>query len=543
MTSARMLIEEASAWSFRCADLFDMKSLPNLKLLAGEDKLNNVISRVNIMEVPDIQNWAQANEFLVTTGYSYQNDMNAFLALIPRLVERGVAAFGIKPKRFIAEIPLAVIQCAEEHGLPLFELPESTIFSNVVREVMERVITLETHNILLLQRRLEQISELMLHGHDIPHILALLEAMVGNPICILDAFGRIIASPAQADYFNALGDRLRSFDARSSPKQSKMTLNGENGQLLSLHVFNLWETERDPILVLLPEKNGSCSELDLSTVSRILPLLNIRLSGENTYKLVRAKYLDDFLKDWLMGFIPSSEDLDMKGRLYGCGSLSDKHYRVAIVKFNSGSQPVPDSAILNGLNRSEQNSPYLFTALSGKLIALVPERVGNCKLTQEEMEPLAHIISSVCGTPDFSLCIGEPYGPLKLHEGYADTENLYTASCVSKENRQLVTWEQLGIYAVLSLLPKHANINKFLSRFIQPMISYDQTHHSSLIQTLQIYFRMGCNIKLTAQAMFTHYNTVVYRLDKIKTILGISFDDPEALLQLQLGLKIYEMGE
>lgn len=73
--------------------------------MAGECRLDNAISRVNIMEVPDIQNWAQANEFLVTTGYSHHHNMDAFLEIIPRLVERGVAALGIKPKRFITDIP------------------------------------------------------------------------------------------------------------------------------------------------------------------------------------------------------------------------------------------------------------------------------------------------------------------------------------------------------------------------------------------------------------------------------------------------------
>lgn len=194
MTPTGVSAEEASP-SFRCSDLYDMESLQNLKLLAGKDRLDNIISRVNIMEVPDIQNWAQANEFLVTTGYSYQNNMDAFLELIPHLVNRGVAAFGIKPKRFIAEIPQKIIDCAEAHGLPLFELPESTIFSNVVREVMEKVITFETRNILLLQRRLEQVSELMLHGYDMPGILEVVGEMIGNPISILNAFSQFIVSP------------------------------------------------------------------------------------------------------------------------------------------------------------------------------------------------------------------------------------------------------------------------------------------------------------------------------------------------------------
>ncbi|GJM70323.1 hypothetical protein HMSSN036_25390 [Paenibacillus macerans] len=195
------------------------------------------------------------------------------------------------------------------------------------------------------------------------------------------------------------------------------------------------------------------------------------------------------------------------------------------------------------LARSAPND-CLFTSIGGKIIGLLPQTANNgAGLTPEDTEPLFRHIADVCGTDAFSLCVGEASEPLAVKDSYIDAENLYTASCISKENARLITWERLGIYAVLSLLPKHVNVDKYLGRYVKPLVVYDEAHHSSLIQTLKVYFQMGGNIKLTAQNMYTHYNTVVYRLDKIKSLLGISFDDPEARLQLQLGLKIYEMGE
>lgn len=537
---------ESAALSFRCNDLFQMTSLPGLRLLAGERGLNNTISRVNIMEVPDIENWAQESELLLTTGYSHHHNMDAFLEIIPKLVDRGVAALGIKPKRFITEVPRQIIDCAEACGLPLFELPESTIFSNVVREVMERVISLETRTVMLLQHRLEQVSELMLHGHDMPQIIESIEDMVGNPLAILDAFGQLIASPRHEAYFRSFPERLRDFDSRSSPGHSELQWVDHDapGGGIQLHIFNLWETERDPILVLLAEAYVPCDGLVLSTISRILPLLNIRISGENTYKLVKAKYFDDFLKDWLAGVIPGPEELDIKGRLYGYEALSSSDYRMAILKFHADTPPAPDSAWIAELNRLAPGRG-LYTGIGGKIVALLPQATDRNQdmLSPENVEPLCRQLSQICGTESFSLCIGEVSSALDVHQGYIDTENLFTASCVSRTSSRVITWEQLGIYAILSLLPKHANVDKFLNRYMKPMVEYDEAHHASLVQTLKLYFQCGCNIRLTAGAMYTHYNTIVYRLDKIKALLGISFDDPEARLTLQIVMKIHEMGE
>lgn len=537
---------ESAAFSFRCNDLFQMNSLPGLRLLAGEGGLNNTISRVNIMEVPDIENWAQESELLLTTGYSHHHNMEAFLEIIPKLVDRGVAALGIKPKRFITEIPSELIDCAEACGLPLFELPESTIFSNVVREVMEKVISLETKTVMMLQHRLERISELMLHGHDMPQIIERIEDMIGNPLAILDAFGQLIASPRHEAYFQPFPERLRDFDSRSSPGHSELRFMDEEapGGGLQLHIFNLWETQRDPILVLLAEAYAPCDGLVLSTVLRILPLLNIRLSGENTYKLVKAKYFDDFLKDWLAGVIPGPEELDIKGRLYGYEALSSSDYRIAILKFHADTPSAPDNAWIAELNRLAPGSG-LYTGIGGKIVALLPQPKDRVQAMSfpENAEPLIGQIAQICGTDAFSLCIGEVSSALNVHQGYIDTENLFTASCVIRTSPRVITWEQLGIYAILSLIPKHANVDKFLNRYMQPMLEYDEAHHASLVQTLKHYFQCGCNIRLTAGAMYTHYNTVVYRLDKIKSLLGISFDDPEARLTLQIVMKIHEMGE
>ena len=45
----------------------------------------------------------------------------------------------------------------------------------------------------------------------------------------------------------------------------------------------------------------------------------------------------------------------------------------------------------------------------------------------------------------------------------------------------------------------------------------------------------------TAGAMFVHYRTISYRLEKIKQISGINFDDANEVLAVSNGLIIYKM--
>ncbi len=141
---------------FRVKDLLSLSSLEGIKVLAGWDSLGNIINNINVMEVPDVEDWVQKEEFLMTTGYMYRNHSERFLALIPKLKERGIAALGIKPKRYMDEIPAEVIECAQSYGLPLLALPAQTTFSLVIRETMEKILLSDL-------RKEERIVHQMLH--------------------------------------------------------------------------------------------------------------------------------------------------------------------------------------------------------------------------------------------------------------------------------------------------------------------------------------------------------------------------------------------
>jgi PucR family transcriptional regulator, purine catabolism regulatory protein len=57
-----------------------------------------------------------------------------------------------------------------------------------------------------------------------------------------------------------------------------------------------------------------------------------------------------------------------------------------------------------------------------------------------------------------------------------------------------------------------------------------------------MYFQVNRNMKQAAERLFTHYNTVIYRLERVKDILTMDLENPEIQLQLQLALKLHQMS-
>lgn len=109
--------------------------------------------------------------------------------------------------------------------------------------------------------------------------------------------------------------------------------------------------------------------------------------------------------------------------------------------------------------------------------------------------------------------------------------------------RAVIRYRDLGSYTVLSLLPmEHPEILRMEERFVKPIREYDTAHNTKLLETLSTYFGTEQNLRETAACMYTHYNTISYRMEKIRELLALPKWDAEIQLQLQIALKLWNMN-
>ncbi|MCD6290218.1 MAG: helix-turn-helix domain-containing protein [Anaerolineae bacterium] len=107
-----------------------------------------------------------------------------------------------------------------------------------------------------------------------------------------------------------------------------------------------------------------------------------------------------------------------------------------------------------------------------------------------------------------------------------------------EEKSRLVDAAELGVYRLLLPLEGSQVLRSFYQETIGALEAYDQQQGTDLIHTLEVYFQQLGNLSRTAEVMYVHRNTLVYRLERIAAILGIDLDDAETRLRLQLALKI-----
>lgn len=84
--------------SISIREALDTGALKKCKLIAGESGIDNQISLIDIMEIPDIIPWLKRNELLITTGYSLSKGTNTLSDLVTALHEAQSAGLAIKTR-------------------------------------------------------------------------------------------------------------------------------------------------------------------------------------------------------------------------------------------------------------------------------------------------------------------------------------------------------------------------------------------------------------------------------------------------------------
>jgi hypothetical protein len=70
---------------------------------------------------------------------------------------------------------------------------------------------------------------------------------------------------------------------------------------------------------------------------------------------------------------------------------------------------------------------------------------------------------------------------------------------------------------------------------------YDIIHKSDYCKTLEIYLKNHMNAMAASRELYIHRSTFLYRLDRIREIAGVDFDNRDMLFYLELSYRIIEL--
>lgn len=107
------------------------------------------------------------------------------------------------------------------------------------------------------------------------------------------------------------------------------------------------------------------------------------------------------------------------------------------------------------------------------------------------------------------------------------------------DERKPLYYADLSVYRLLFQLEHSPELIAFQEETLGPLLAYEGAE--DLIHTLEAYFEHNGNLSQTAEALFIHRNTLIYRMERIAAITSLDLDKPENRLAIQLALRINRM--
>lgn len=91
------------------------------------------------------------------------------------------------------------------------------------------------------------------------------------------------------------------------------------------------------------------------------------------------------------------------------------------------------------------------------------------------------------------------------------------------------------------LIGDRTDLGGYVRATLGPVLDYDQRRGTDLVDTLRAYFDCGTNLTRAKDVLHVHVNTVVQRLDRIASLLGDDWQQPNRALEIQIALRLHQL--
>ena len=134
------------------------------------------------------------------------------------------------------------------------------------------------------------------------------------------------------------------------------------------------------------------------------------------------------------------------------------------------------------------------------------------------------------------------YKNQELIEAIRDAKDAMEIGLSVDPEKNIFSFEEYGMYVMIRNVSRNENVMRYCHPAFLTLMGYDDEHEGSLLDTLEEFLRSGQSIKDTAENLYMHRNTVIYRLKKIEELTAVDLRDPETSFNLRFSFAIRKIG-
>jgi purine catabolism regulator len=480
-----------------------------LTLIAGAPGLGNEITWAHTSDLPRLWEWVTGGEIMMTNGLSIPADAAGQVELAESLVRAGASALAVGEKMHAPVLLPEFLAACDALPLPVINVPYPLPFIAIARSVAESSHLEETRR-LRLTARIYNLLRLAGAGDHWQKLLQGVATELNSRLFVVD---RRCLHPWHPD-----GEALPATLARKlTPligQASAVTKNFQWQRIGDEHILMMdIPTHPNALLVVLPATDPhpdavvllhAATVLGLALSRTVLALENrLRLGAEFLMRAFDGRYGIPELENRLTDFeIPAPEFLMVS-------MSSDQGHRLANVHADLWRHGFPTACL----------------STSGKLHLAVSQECSA--------ELLRHVV-----TPDVRIGISTPATAAGIQKALQESQ--WALGTTGSTGEQLIRYSEGPSWLGMT---SHEEGKALVDRLLGPIIEYERGRQPDLIRTLKTYLDTQRSWQKTATALFTHRQTIIYRIRKISELTGLNMTETSTLAQLWFALQIHQAME
>ena len=540
--------------------LLESEQFPKMKLLCGEKGLDLEVKGIRIIEIEDMERYLTGGEILITSFQVYLscNDREVEQHF-EDLVKSDISGFIVKKRKEYdptgRRLSLLEKHC-KKYEIPLVEISEDSYYWGIIRYVIMQVFDKATARLKYFKITHDNFNTFILNNNGscntASNIIKFLSVMIENPVVLYYGNLNCMVSTNSDNSKLILSDEIQPYKPNIITKfQYMKQMKGSCVQYVVKFAI-LSEVE---IYITITEENRGLTELDYMAIENAIINLQYGFLSEFAQDEVKKKYQRDLIHNILNGLLSSKEMTEAASQL---GMKESDTYRVVdfhTIKNNVQSKYTKEQLHEVGVIEGELKHLLPDALIYRNMDQIVMIQQVDSEQTeleyQKEMEEVEDVIQRSIfyrkKDTDFQIGIGKSVkGYQRLKESYHEASQAIkyieiVRLVTGDKNKSVVHYSNLGFFQIFGEIDDMTKLERYIPETLKKLYEYDDEHKGELIPTLQMFLSNNQSIRKTAGAMFVHYRTISYRMEKIKEITGINFDNANEVLAVSNGLVIYKM--
>ncbi len=464
--------------------------------------------------------------------------------VINGLSQAGISAIAVRE-----DIPPAAIEAAQQQGIGLLRLPDSSHLPNVERAVNKLIANQEaqfTQRAIEIQR---QLTRLAAENRDLSGLLQVIAGATAKPVVVHDDAGVLLAqmypnsmrragSNGRGGGVSLPYSAFQSWLNREAPTVQGAIVPSPIGQTTLLKV-----EKRIAGYLTLVGNQAELSEFDQLVLTYGADVCAIELAKSRAIASAVEQARGDWIQMWLSG-TPTDDDLLMT-RAQQSGFSPHTPYLAAVYRATTrAGTSLPLESLLSFV-RDDMVRRQIDGAVGqyvDVMVVLYPvESESRVDRLRELIEETRTQLSGRSPSGLVMAGVSRPVQELhSLREAYREAKDALSIAQELGEHETTTFYGDLKLYQFLLSLKERSlePLRRFYEETLDPLVEHDERKQGDLLRTLNGFFEANGNLAKAATDLAVHRNTLVYRLDQISKLTGMNLDDADNRLILHLALKV-----